>query len=339
MTAVQLVPVEKIRVINARSRNKTKFREIIENISTVDLKKPITVSRREGDDDFDLVCGQGRLEAFVACGASEIPAIVVDIPLEDRLLRSLVENLTRRTPSRVELARYLVRLNERGHSHADIATLIGVSEPYVSQLVRLVENGEKRLVAAQERGDILITAAIEIAASDGAAIQRSLQEAYDSGKLRGRAAEGEAAHRGAPRPWQRTPRVGLQTREIVIDPRPGSHAAPGNAEAGTTGEEVPCLRAAAAIHPLSAEGPHEERALRNPSPRGEAGCDAQVLERDDPEMTATPIKAVFDFEGITVRLDKLLPTRTAGEKLKQSAKCRALLASVREVGSVEPLSV
>lgn len=56
-------------------------------------------------------------------------------------------------------------------------------------------------------------------------------------------------------------------------------------------------------------------------------------------MTATPIKAVFDFEGITVRLEKLLPTRTAGEKLKQSAKYRALLASVREVGIVEPLSV
>lgn len=187
MTAVQLVPVEKIRVINARSRNKTKFREIIENISKVGLKKPITVSRREGDDGFDLVCGQGRLEAFVACGASEIPAIVVDIPLEDRLLRSLVENLTRRTPSGVELARDLVRLKERGHSHADIAALIGVSEAYVSQLVRLVENGEERLVAAVERGDIPITAAIEIAASDGAAIQRSLQEAYDSGKLRGRA--------------------------------------------------------------------------------------------------------------------------------------------------------
>ena len=46
-------------------------------------------------------------------------------------------------------------------------------------------------------------------------------------------------------------------------------------------------------------------------------------------MTATPIKAVFDFEGISVRLDKLLPTRTAGEKLKQSAKYRALLASDR----------
>jgi ParB family chromosome partitioning protein len=186
MTSVQLVSIEKICVINARSRSKVKFREIVENISRVGLKKPITVSRRDGDEGFDLVCGQGRLEAFVACGATEIPAIVVDIPLEDRLLRSLVENLTRRARSGVELARDLMTLKERGHTRADIAALIGVSETYVSQLVRLVENGEGRLVAAVERGDIPITAAIEIVSSDDATMQRSLQEAYDSGKLRGR---------------------------------------------------------------------------------------------------------------------------------------------------------
>jgi len=187
MTAVQLIPIDKIRVINSRSRNRTKFREIIDNISKVGLKKPITVSRREGDDGFDLVCGQGRLEAFGACGSTEIPAIVVEIPLEDRLLRSLVENLTRRTPSGVELARNLIGLKERGHSCADIASMVGMSEPYVTQVIRLIETGEDRLVVAVERGDIPITTAFEIAASDDEALQRSLQEAYESGKLRGRA--------------------------------------------------------------------------------------------------------------------------------------------------------
>ena len=170
MTTVQLVPIEKIRVINARGRSKAKFREIVENIAKIGLKKPITVSRREGDDGFDLVCGQGRLEAYIAYGAREIPAVVVDIPLEDRLLCSLVENLTRRTPSCLELARDLVGLKERGHSLTAIAALTGVSDSYVVQLIRLIENGEDRLVAAV----------------DDAGMQRSLQDAYDSGKLRGR---------------------------------------------------------------------------------------------------------------------------------------------------------
>ena len=186
MTTVQLVPIDKIRVINARGRSKGKFREIVENIAKIGLKKPITVSRRESDDGFDLVCGQGRLEAYIAYGAREIPAVVVDIPLEDRLLCSLVENLTRRTPSCLELARDLAGLRERGHSLSAIAALTGVSESYVVQLIRLIENGEDRLVAAVERGDIPITSAIEIATFDDAGMQRSLQDAYDSGKLRGR---------------------------------------------------------------------------------------------------------------------------------------------------------
>jgi ParB family transcriptional regulator, chromosome partitioning protein len=187
MTMVKMVPIAKIRVINSRSRNKTKFREIVDNIAKVGLKKPITVSHHEDDDGYDLVCGQGRLEAYTACGASEIPAIVVTMALEDRLLRSLVENMTRRMPSSLETARDLLALKERGHSTGEIASLIGVSETYVTQLIRLIEKGEERLVAAVERGDVPISVAIQIASSDDKTMQRSLQEAYESGHLRGRA--------------------------------------------------------------------------------------------------------------------------------------------------------
>lgn len=186
MTTVQLVPIQKIRVINPRSRNRARFREIVDNIAKVGLKKPITVSRREGEDGFDLVCGQGRLEAYQACGAKEIPALIVEIPLEDRLLRSLVENLARRTPSGLELARDLQALRTRGHTYIDIATLVGVSESHAKDLVNLVEHGEGRLISAVERGDIPVSVAMEIATLDDEAMQRSLQEAYDAGKLKGR---------------------------------------------------------------------------------------------------------------------------------------------------------
>jgi ParB-like chromosome segregation protein Spo0J len=56
-------------------------------------------------------------------------------------------------------------------------------------------------------------------------------------------------------------------------------------------------------------------------------------------MTFPPPTAAFEFEGIAIRLDKLLPTRTTRDNMRQSAKYRALLASVREVGIIEPLSV
>ena len=56
-------------------------------------------------------------------------------------------------------------------------------------------------------------------------------------------------------------------------------------------------------------------------------------------MSAPLPKPAFEFEGITLRLDKLLPTRTTSEKSKETVKFRALLASIREVGIVEPVSV
>jgi ParB-like chromosome segregation protein Spo0J len=56
-------------------------------------------------------------------------------------------------------------------------------------------------------------------------------------------------------------------------------------------------------------------------------------------MTTPTLKAAFEFEGITVRLDNLLPSRPFSEKEKDSMKYRSLLASIQEVGIVEPISV
>jgi len=51
---------------------------MVANIREVGLKKPITVVRRKEADaegkQFDLVCGQGRIEAFVALGETAIRA-------------------------------------------------------------------------------------------------------------------------------------------------------------------------------------------------------------------------------------------------------------------------
>jgi ParB family chromosome partitioning protein len=185
MNSVEMIPISKIRVLNPRSRGKLKFRDICDNILKIGLKKPITVSHREGDDGYDLVCGQGRLLAYIDAGATEIPALVVDISLEDRLLRSLVENLTKRTRPAIEMARDLIVLKKRGHDNSAIAVMVGVSEKYVSQLIRLMEHGEERLVTAVEHGEVPISVAVDIATADDSTTQRMLQTAYESGELRG----------------------------------------------------------------------------------------------------------------------------------------------------------
>lgn len=185
---IEMIPVSAIRVLNPRVRNKTKFLEIVGNISKLGLKKPITVSRRgEGDEGFDLVCGQGRLEAYVALGQTEVPAVVIDVPREDRFIMSLVENIARRTPKSLEFAREVQALSERGYNQPQIAEKLDVSEAYVSMLLRLLKNGEERLIRGVERGEIPMAVAVEIAAVDDDGVQKSLREAYESGKLRGHA--------------------------------------------------------------------------------------------------------------------------------------------------------
>src|SRR5690349_578196 len=96
---VQMIPIDQITVVNGRGRGRSKFKRIVANISHIGLKKPITVARRNADDGsvrYDLVCGQGRLEAFVALGQSEVPAMVVDANKDDLFLMSLAENCARR---------------------------------------------------------------------------------------------------------------------------------------------------------------------------------------------------------------------------------------------------
>lgn len=186
--AVQLIPIDRINILNPRDRDKKKFRDIIDSISHVGLKKPITVSRRankNGDELYDLVCGQGRLEAFKMLDQNTIPAIVIDLPKEECFLMSLVENLARRHHTPMELMREIATLSERGYNIAEIADKTGLSKEYVRDLLRLLQNGEERLVAAVERNQIPITVAVEIANTDDEGMQQALAEAYERNDLRG----------------------------------------------------------------------------------------------------------------------------------------------------------
>jgi ParB family chromosome partitioning protein len=101
--AIINIPISAIRIVNPRSRSKVKWQSIVQSISALGLKRPITVARRTGPDangkTYDLVCGQGRIEAFQALGQEMIPAIVVDALEQDLLLMSLVENIARRPSS------------------------------------------------------------------------------------------------------------------------------------------------------------------------------------------------------------------------------------------------
>jgi ParB family chromosome partitioning protein len=184
-TEVQMVLVDAITVLNPRARNKRVFHELITSIAHLGLKKPITVSRRGTDAGYDLVCGQGRLEAFIALGQNAIPAIVIEASQEDCYVMSLVENLARRHPGSIELMREIGTLKERGYSNAEIAAKIDFTPDYIAAICYLLEHGEERLLAAVERGVMPANIAIEIARAPDGDVQRALAEAYENKLLPG----------------------------------------------------------------------------------------------------------------------------------------------------------
>jgi ParB family chromosome partitioning protein len=185
---IERIPIAEIRVANPRSRNKLKFQLVVASIRAVGLKKPILVSRRDLDGDgtrYDLVCGQGRMEACLALGETTIPAVVIDASREEQFLMSLVENIARRPPSNRALLAELRSLRQRNYKTDEIAKKLGLDRTYIHGIVRLVEHGEELLIRAVEAGRMPISVAIEIASGNDHEVQRALSEAYEKGDLRG----------------------------------------------------------------------------------------------------------------------------------------------------------
>lgn len=185
---VEMIPLDRITVVNPRIRNARVFKEIVDNIAQIGLKRPITVTRRvEADGPFyDLVCGQGRLEAYKALGQAEVPALVVSADAEDCLIASLVENCARRQHNAMDLLHDITGMRERGHSLPEIARKTGLTLEYVSGVTRLIEKGEQRLLRSVEARAIPLSVAVDIAEAEDHEVQRALQLAYEKGDLRGR---------------------------------------------------------------------------------------------------------------------------------------------------------
>lgn len=184
---IRLIAIDKIHILNPRVRNQKIFMEIANNMTQVGMKRPITVtpsrSRVEGKE-YDLICGQGRIEAFMACGQTEIPAIIIDADEEQALIMSLVENLARRQHRAADLLQGIEVLKKQGYDAQTIAEKTGMSRDYVSGLLNLMERGEERLLSAVEARQMPLSMAVRIAENPEDE-QRALHEAYENKLLRG----------------------------------------------------------------------------------------------------------------------------------------------------------
>lgn len=185
---IKMIAIDKIHVLNPRVRSQKLFQAMAENIAKVGLKRPITVriGSHASGKDYDLVCGQGRMEAFMQAGKKQIPAIVITASEEEALVMSLVENLARRMHRSIDVLQGVEILKRQGYDVKTISQKTGLVAEYIYDVLFLLEHGEQRLLAGVEAGTMPITVAVTIAKSPNAHTQQALQDAYDKNLLRGK---------------------------------------------------------------------------------------------------------------------------------------------------------
>lgn len=185
---IHLIKISEVFIANPRPRNAVKFQALVESIRALGLKKPITVCPRENLNPgfmYELICGQGRMEACQALGKEEIPAIFKNATREQQYLMSLVENIARRPPSHRALLFEVRCLTDRGYKADQIAQKLGLDRTYAYGLVHLLEHGENVLLQAVDAGRIPLRIATIVATGTNEDVQAALIDAYEKGDLRG----------------------------------------------------------------------------------------------------------------------------------------------------------
>ena len=177
-----------IRVVNPRKRDPKKYKEIINSIETLGLKIPIVVAPRTSANDdkhYDLVCGEGRLDAFIKANEEFIPARILEAEHDDVLLMSLAENIARRQPNKLSILKEIIRLVNEGYSISEISKKIGVSETFISHIRILQNKANPQLLRSVILGKIPPYLAVEIVCcSKDEEVQKLLNDAYNEKQIK-----------------------------------------------------------------------------------------------------------------------------------------------------------
>ncbi len=177
------VPIDQVKVINSRNREKEQFTMNVESIESVGLMKPIRVNAKflESTGFYELICGEGRLLAHQQLGKKHVMAEVVTCTRKEALLQSLIENIARTKPGSMDFARELKRLHDEGLEYKQIAKIACKSDEYIRNYIRLVEKGEDRLIQGVESGIFPINFAMQVASTEDSQIQGLLMDAFAEG--------------------------------------------------------------------------------------------------------------------------------------------------------------
>ncbi len=136
---IRNVPVEKILTNQMQPRRDMgDLKELMNSIKENGIIEPVIVKPRDGN--FEIIAGERRFRAAKEAGMTEIPCIEHDIPDNEALEMSIVENIQRKDLNVFEQADSIRSLAEiYGYTHEEIAKKIGKSRVSVTELVRITD--------------------------------------------------------------------------------------------------------------------------------------------------------------------------------------------------------
>jgi ParB family chromosome partitioning protein len=127
--------------------------ELTKSIIDKGVLEPILV-RPRGDGRFTIISGERRFRAALDAGLAEIPCIEMDVPDNELLEISLIENLQRKDLSPFEEAEGYKALQERhGYTHEQIAEAVGKSRVTITEALSISRLPD-RVQAECRRADI-----------------------------------------------------------------------------------------------------------------------------------------------------------------------------------------
>lgn len=113
--------------------------ELAASIKAQGLIQPISV-RPIGGGRYEIIAGERRWRASQIAGLTEVPVLIREIPDENALAMSLIENIQREDLNPLEEAAGIQRLlDEFGMTHQQAAEALGRSRSATSNLLRLLQ--------------------------------------------------------------------------------------------------------------------------------------------------------------------------------------------------------
>ena len=116
--------------------------ELITSIEQNGLLQPIVVTKLEGNDDYTIIAGHRRYEAYKIMGEKQIKCSVLkNITDKDLAVLSLTENIMRENLHPIENAIAIKNILDKKivESQNKLAIYVGMSKGYVSKLMNILK--------------------------------------------------------------------------------------------------------------------------------------------------------------------------------------------------------